>query len=166
MPIQRRLRQRFWPFTIKAYALGFIILISLVFGVLGWALQAKLDAIRSESQKHDVSAARAELARVTARIIDEVKQRTKNLAGQDETRQQLADPAYYGYWRDNRALRGGVLPDYTEAVEIYTRQGTALAKHPINNMPQTITKRDLTSFLVDESGRVYLYVFLEERRVG
>lgn len=160
MPIQRRLRQRFWPFTIKAYALGFIILISLVFGVLGWALQAKLDAIRSESQKHDMSAARAELARVTTRIIDEVKQRTKNLAGQDETRQQLADPAYYGYWRDNRALRGGVLPDYTEAVEIYTRQGTALAKHPINNMPQTITKRDLTSFLVDESGRVYLYVFL------
>lgn len=160
MLIQRKLWQRFWPFTIKAYALGFIILISLVSGALGSALQAKLDTIRSESQKQDMSAAREELVRVTTHIIDEVKQRAKNLAGQDETRQQLADPAYYGYWRDNRALRDGVLPDYTEAVEIYTRQGVSLAKHPINDMPQTIAKRDLASFLADEGGHVYLYVFL------
>ena len=160
MPIQRKFRQRFWPFTIKTYALGFIIFISLVFGTLGWALQAKLDTIREESQKHDMGAAREELAWVTAHLIDEVKQRANDLAGQDETRQQLAEPAYYGYWRDNRALRGGFLPAYAEAVEIYSRQGTALAQHPTGNMPQTIAKRNLTSFLAEEGGRVYLYVFL------
>ncbi|MDP3482202.1 MAG: bifunctional diguanylate cyclase/phosphodiesterase [Sulfuricella sp.] len=150
---------RFWPFTIKAYALGFILLMSLVLGALGWGMQYRLDTIRADAQKRNQQAARAELAVATTRLIGETRQKGQSIAAQDETRQQPANPAYYGYWRDNRALGDGLLPAHVKAVEIYNRHGKALAEHPIGDMPHAIPAQDSAGFLIRQGGRDYLYIF-------
>ena len=150
---------RFWPFTIKAYALGFILLMSLVLGALGWGMQYRLDAIRADAQKRNQQAAREELAVATTRLIDEIRQKGQSIAAQDETRQQLASPAYYGYWRDNRVLGDGLLPAHVKAVEIYNRLGKALAEHPIGDMPHAISAQDSAGFLIRQGDRDYLYIF-------
>ena len=157
MPISRLISV--WPFTIKTYAMGFIIVVLLCVGILSWAMQDKLDTIRSEAQKNNQSAARDELARATAHLTTEIKQLAQGIASQEETRQHLINPAYYGYWRDSRILVGGMLPGYTEAVELYTRQGSALAEQPANNMPKTIAHGGDNGFLLREGTRDHLYIF-------
>lgn len=148
-----------WPFTIKTYAVGFIIVVLLCVGILSWAMQGQLDAIRSEAQENNLSAARDELAQATAHLTTEIKQLAQGIASQEETRQHLINPAYYGYWRDSRILVGGMLPGYTEAVELYTRQGAALAEQPANNMPKTLAHGGNGGFLVREGKRDHLYIF-------
>ncbi|WP_232504425.1 putative bifunctional diguanylate cyclase/phosphodiesterase [Sulfuricella denitrificans] len=152
-------RKRLWPLTIKAYAIGFIILMSLVFGILGWAVQYKLATISTAAKIHNTKSAKEELAYALSHIIDEINQRADNLALQDETHQQLANPAYYGYWRDNRVRGAGVLPAYTQAIEIYTAQGKSLAAHPTHDMPTNINRLNSDSFLTRQGNHYYLYVF-------
>ncbi len=158
MPLPPRFRLSLWPFSITAYALGFIILMAASFWFLSSVMQETLDAIRSEAQAQNMKAARDELDQAVARVATEIKQQAESLASQDETRQQLANPAYYVYWRDNRAL-GGLLPNFTDAVEVYNRQGKALAGQPINNMPASVAKEDVGRFLKREGNRAYLYIF-------
>jgi len=150
--------QHLWPFTIRAYAIGFIILMSLIFGILGWAVQYKLDTISTEAKIHNTGAANEELTYVISHIVREIAQKADTLIIQDETRQQFVNPAYYGYWRDNRARAAGVLPDFLQAVEMYTQQGASLAAHPLNDMPIQINLQDIGSFLTRKGSLYYLYV--------
>ena len=100
-----------------------------------------------------------EFTYVISHIIGEIKQRADNLVIQDETRQQLVNPAYYGYWRDNRVRAVGILPDYVQAIEMYMPQGTSLAAHPINDMPTSINPLDIGSFLTRQGNRYFLTIF-------
>lgn len=159
MQIFPRLRH-LWPFTIRAYAIGFIVLMSLVFGILGWGVQHKLDTISNEAKIHNTNSANEEFAYVIFHIInDELRRRADNLISQDETRQQLANPAYYGYWRDDRVRSTNALPGYVQAIELYTRQGKSLAENPVSGMPARINPLDIGSFLTRQGGRYYLTVF-------
>lgn len=148
-----------WPFTIKFYALSFIVLMSMIFGLLGWGMQYKLDTIRGEALGHNRQAALAEITYVIDHITDEIKYRAQSIADQDETHQQLFDPAYYGYWRDNRILGSGTLPNYIQAVELYTKQGNSLTEHTLAGMPKVISKQDLGNFIMRQGGRYFLYIF-------
>ena len=151
--------QHLWPFTIRAYAIGFIVFTALVFGILGWAVQDKLDTISTAAKIRNTNAANEEFAYVISRIISEIRHRADSLVMQDEARQQLVDPVYYGYWRDNRVRAAGVLPGYVQAIEMYTRQGASLAAHPINDMPTHINPLDIGSFLTRQGNHYYLTIF-------
>ncbi|GAO35257.1 hypothetical protein SCT_0641 [Sulfuricella sp. T08] len=151
--------QRLWPLTIRAYAISFIVLMSLIFGILSWIVEHKLDTISATANIHNTNAANEEFAYVISHVISEIKQRAESIASQDETRQQLVNPAYYGYWRDNRVRATGILPGYVQAVEMYTRQGKPLAANPISDMPTQINPLDISSFLTSRRGHYYLYVF-------
>lgn len=152
--------QRLWPLTIRAYAIGFIVFTALVFGILGWAIQHKMDTISAEAEIHNMNSANEEFAYVISHIIiDEVGHRAENIVIQDEARQQLANPAHYEYWRDNRVRAAGLLPGYVQAIEMYTRQGMSLATHPSNEMPANINLPDVGSFLTRQGNRYYLYAF-------
>jgi hypothetical protein len=97
--------KNFWPFTIKFYAISFITLMSLIFGLLGWGMQYKLNTIREEALIRNNQAALVEVNYVINHITDEIKLRAQSIARQDETRQQLFNPAYYLYWCDTIICR-------------------------------------------------------------
>jgi diguanylate cyclase (GGDEF)-like protein len=139
--------------------MGFIILMALVFGILGWAVQHKLGMISSETRINNTKAANEEFDHAISHIIREIRQRAEGIASQDETRQQLFNPIYYGYWRDNRVRATGVLPRHVQAIELYTRQGNSLAEHPINGMPSNINPLDTGSLLTHRGGYYYLTIF-------
>ncbi len=154
-PVLKYLR----PLTIRAYAIGFIVFTALVFGILGWAVQYKMDTISAEAKIHNTTSANEEFTYVISHIIGEIIQRADYIAIQGETRQQFVNPAYYEYWRDNRVREAGHLPGYVQATEMYTRQGAALAAHPSNEMPASINLPDIGGFLTRQGERYYLYVF-------
>lgn len=151
--------KKLWPFTIKFYAFSFIIFMSLIFGLLGWGMQYKLDTIRDEALDRNNRAAAAEIGYVLSHITDAVRVRAQAIAGQDETHQQLFDPVYYYYWRDNRILGNGALPHFLPAVELYTQQGNALAERTTGDMPKLLSRQDLGNFVTRQGGHDYLYLF-------
>lgn len=151
--------KNFWPFTIKFYALSLIIFMSLIFGFMGWGMQYKLETIRDEALTRNNQAALLEIGYVINHITDDILNRAQSIASQDETRQQLFDPAYYHYWRDNRILGGGALPNFVEAVELYTKKGNSLSEHTIGDMPRLLSTQDLDNFVTRQEGRDFLYIF-------
>ena len=148
-----------WPFTIRVYAIVFIGLMALISGILGWAIEHKLDTISTQAKTLNTKSANEELAYAISRILNEIKQRADNIAFQDEARQQFINPSYYGYWRDNRALGKGVLPSYMKAIELYTRQGNSLSANPMEQMPTHIMLNGITSYLTRQSDHYYLNIF-------
>ena len=158
--------KNFWPFTIKFYALSFIVLMSLIFGLLGWGMQYKLDTIRDEALSRNNQAALAEIGYAITHITDEIKSRAQSIANQDETRQQFFNRDYYHYWRDNRILGAGALPNFLHAVELYTQQGSSLAERTIGDMPRLISTQDLGSFVTRQGGDDFLYIFYPISAVG
>jgi len=158
MRLVYRLRN-IWPFTIKFYAFSFIILMSLIFGFLGWGMQYKLDTIRNEALSHNNQSALSEIDYVINHITEEIEHRARSIAGQDETRQQFVNSGYYHYWRDSRILGDGALPDFVEGVELYTQQGNSLAQSPISDMPKFLTRQDLGNFVTRQRGHDFLYIF-------
>lgn len=150
---------KIWPFTIKFYALSFIILMSLIFGVLGWSMQYKLDKIRADALDHNNQAATDELRYVVNRLTDSIKQRAQSISNQDETRQQFFNRDYYHYWRDNRILGSGLLPGFLKAVELYSAQGLALAERTIGGMPRQISVQEKNKYVAFENGNYFLYAF-------
>jgi len=155
----RSLLLRLWPFTISAYAMGFISFTLLAFGVMSWVVQDKLDTIGAEARIHNMKAANEEFSRAISHISSEIKQRADNLVIRDETRQQLVDPAYYGYWRDTRVRAAGLLPGYVQAIEMYTRQGVSLAAHPLGDMPTHLDPPDFGGFLTRHGDHYSLTLF-------
>lgn len=151
--------KKFWPFTIKFYAFGFIILMSLVFGLLSWGMQYKLDTIRNDAVRQNRQAALDEIAYVVKHLIEDLKQSADSYAGQDETLQQFFNPVYYHYWRDNRILGANALPKYLKAVELYTPKGNSLVERTIGDMPRQLSAQDLGNFITRQGEENYLYIF-------
>lgn len=147
-----------WPFTIKFYALSFIIFMSLVFGLLSWGMQHKIDSIRDETLLRNKKAAAAEITYSLGHIHDTVKKIANTLSRQEETRQQFSNSTYYHYWRDNRVLGGGFLPSYLHAVELYNAKGTALSERTLAGMPRSLSKRDLGSYVERQGGKDFLHI--------
>jgi len=148
-----------WPFTIKFYALSFISLMSLIFGLLGWGMQYKLNTIRQDASNHNNQSALAELNYVISHVTAEVLSKAQFIVNQDETRQQFFDPVYYHYWRDNRIFGGGSLPNHIKAVELYNKQGNSLAERTSGDMPTHLSKFDLGNFVTRQAGRDFIYIF-------
>lgn len=151
--------KRLWPFTIQMYAFSFIFFMSLIFGILGWSMQNKLDTIREDATARNRQLALTEIGQVLNHISNEIQLRADSIAQHDETRHQFYNPAYYQYWRDNRILSGSAQPVYVQAFELYNAKGLALAEKPMANMPKSVSLQDLNNFVTHEKGRYYLYLF-------
>lgn len=158
MSIYSRLNN-LWPFTIKAYAFIFIILMSLTFGLLGWGMQYKVDSIRKEALNRNSQLALEEMHFVIDNIIDEVKTRTRTIGRQDETRQQFNNPVSYRYWRDNRMIASGVLPKFSQAIELYSNRRISLTQKTIGDMPKKLGQLDIGTFVMRQGHNDFLYAF-------
>lgn len=124
------------PLSIRAYAMGFIAVVSLLFGGLSWAILNKMASARAGLEAAEKQSASLEMAQAAALFERELNSIGQKISIWDETRQQLSDASYYVYWRDGRVLGSGVLPAYVEAVELYSRQKAPLAgKGVLPDMP-------------------------------
>jgi diguanylate cyclase (GGDEF)-like protein len=130
------------PLAIRSYAIGFIAVVSLLFGGLSWAILNKMATARAGLEAAEKQSASLEMSQASTLFylkMDDIGQR---ITAWDEVRQQLSDPSYYVYWRDGRVLEGGVMPAYVEAVELYSRQKMPLAgKGLLPHMPSRIPDR-------------------------
>ncbi len=145
---------------ISFYAAGLLCLAVLTFAALTWLLIQKMDVLRTEVDARHEEIAREEIAQALERLFDESRSVARKFAQWDETRQQLTNPAYYTYWRQNRAPRVGMLPPYFEAVELYSTDGTLLAEPLDPDMPSAVVRTGDGGLLIRQDEHVHLYYFL------
>ena len=157
-PFASRLK-KFWPFSIKFYAVIFIILMSIIFGIMGWGIQYKLDSIRKDAIQKNSLSALAEIRYAVTHITEEIQTQAKVIAKQNQTRQQFVDPASYRYWLNKHNLAGNATQKYVNSIELYSKSGIALTNSPLADMPKVLTKQNLNNFVMRQDGRDFLYLF-------
>lgn len=105
--------------SITRWVAGFFGLAGLTLlgmGALGMYQLYKLD--------HEIAEARTQSARLeltdAMRSLQELIQRQGSmLSNWDETRQQLVNPDYYGYWKSSRVQSAGLLSNLFQSLDLY-----------------------------------------------
>jgi diguanylate cyclase (GGDEF)-like protein len=147
--------------SASSYGLGFIVLVVVLFGALGWIAHSKLDTIRSEAHISAEREVRAELREAVRSLVERTQQDAQTLAEWDEARQQLSQTGYYSYWRTYRALNDGPLPSRITALDLYDKNGRNLnSTRTAAIMPISLQLDRLGVRLVRENKHAYLYCFL------
>lgn len=150
-------RRHFAPFSIRTYAIVFIVAVTLLFSISSLLMLNKIATTRADIERNSERAANVEIAQAVLQLSKEMDQLGHSLVSWDETRQQLSDPSYYIYWRDSRIAEGGILPGYVKAVELYNRQARPLAAQPLSGMPRGAAKL-AQSEVTRQGGRDYIYL--------
>lgn len=149
-------QRSFSTLSVKTYGIAFIVLVTLFFSLTSWLMLNKINTTRLEIERNSQRAASTEISQALQQMARELEQVAHALAAWDETRQQLSDPSYYGYWRDSRVLQGGMVPDYVRAVELYNRQGHPLGA-VLQGMPP-IAERQQHTKVIKQGGRDFIYL--------
>ena len=144
------------PLPSYAYLLLFIALALLTAGGVGWWMLERMEEVRRVATESNREAAAQEVAAAAGVTLAELRRQMGLLTRWDETRQQLADPTYYDYWRENRALKAGRLAPFIVDVELYDHDGVALVSHP-ERMPETLPDHRLYLRADPQGARIYLF---------
>lgn len=144
------------PLPSFAYLLLFIALAVAASGAIGWWMLERIAVVKQVAVESNREAARGEAQRAAAVTLAALKRQLKSLVTWDETRQQLADPTYYAYWRENRALATDRLASFIVDLALYDRDGHALVEHPGGMPPRR--PEHAVSLHRDPDG-LYLYLF-------
>ena len=115
---------------------------------------------------HDISArntklAQQELIEALTLLNDNSKHLANIFANWDESRQQLADSAYYSYWRNSRALSANMLPATVSAVDLYDKDGKKFLSGTgaDSEMPDQAFPPQAGALLKRDNGHDHIYRF-------
>ncbi len=134
------------PFYI--YALFFLGIAILLFALLANYVLNQIESIQTALHDRDQQAAMVEMRKTAKNSITHIQALAERLTDWDESRQQLQNPVYYGYWRNSRVADIG-LPSYVLAVELYHADGKGLAgkakpKH-LDKLPSQLSTQQQSS---------------------
>jgi hypothetical protein len=122
-------------FSIQHIALAFITGLLLLVSVIGGFAAYQTRSVTGNLERHSQDAARAELTTAVQRLLSQTKDQAANLAGWDETRQQLVMPEYYTHWRDQRVYESGMLGSALARTALYGPSGDRFAPGPGQDLP-------------------------------
>lgn len=152
----RLLPPLFSPLSVKSYGIAFIVLGTLFFSLSSWMVLNKIHSTQVEIERNNQRAASDEIAQALLELDKEMDRVADALVAWDETRQQLSDSSYYGYWHESRVLQGGIAPNYVNSVALYDRFG-----HPLGaispDMPKKVTRLS-HSEVTKHGGHDFIYL--------
>ena len=149
------------PYSIAQYAISFSVVLGLVLlAISSWTLHA-LNQVDQQITATNQQAARSDLTEAIAEVQHKAERSAHDIASWDETRQQLANPIYYLYWRTARIRESGLIPSAIEAVELYDVNKKAISKPaPTSLMPPVIPDHTIPGTLIsNDAGKILLYYF-------
>jgi len=124
--------------SISSYAVIMVVLVVVAFVAYGLFTYREFQRVHADVEATAHAAAREELRLVMDRMLGESEEMADRFAEWEEVSQQLDVPRYYAYWRSYRMFNHSVLPDYVTDAEVYDRDGVALAKLDVNELPSQI----------------------------
>ncbi|MCA1977658.1 MAG: bifunctional diguanylate cyclase/phosphodiesterase [Thiobacillus sp.] len=162
----------FAAFSIKQIALAIVavlmVMVSLVGGLAAWQTRS----VSASLERNNRDAAQSEFTAAAERLYRRAATQGEQLARWDETRQQLVQPEYYSYWRDQRVYESGMLASRHARAGLYDMQGALLAPSPSRRslparLPASATPFQPVAWLASENGTLAYYqsfpVFSDEQ---
>ena len=149
------------PYSIAQYAIGFSVLLGLVLlSISSWTLNA-LNRADQQITAANQQAAQTELNEAIAEVRHKAERSAHEIANWDETRQQLANPVYYVYWRTSRIRESGLIPNAIEAVELYgTNKKAVSTPTATSQMPVAIPDHPIPGALIGrDTDKILFYYF-------
>ncbi len=142
---------------IRTYFLGFLFAGIFLLMFLNWSLYNEGQNIRQTVQNQEQLEAKKEMETVFKKTFIELHETLKELSVWDEVHQQLHDPSYYFYWRDDRLIESSHFKKSFHQLEIYNSHKTLLT--PVspgniadNPLPLTISSLSPTLFFSENMG--------------
>ena len=107
---------------------GFVAILVLLVAALWLLITQRLDEVERQARADQQAVQRAELRSAIEELTGRSSHAVAELLAWDEVRQQLADPVYYAYWHESRAMATWRTPDWIRNVELYSATGQPLQK--------------------------------------
>lgn len=154
-----KLLNRLFPLSISSYATGLVAVGLAVFVGLSLLMMHRINLVRAEVAQSNQEAATHELRQALQKLLDTADLMVRELERWDEVKQQLADPTYYIYWRENRLKSSGLFPESLEIAELYNAQGKVLAPPKFPEMPARIQAGETGGRIIKLGQSIHLYYF-------
>ena len=159
------------PVSIRQIAVGFITSLLVMMVLIAAFAVYQTQSVTRDLEQSNRAAARAEVAAAVGRLLRRMETQAELLAHWDETRQQLVQPEYYAYWRDQRVYESGLLQNRYTRTALYSSGGHILAPSPARHtfparLPEGVSLRDMSGWLANESGTLVLYQSYPVYRAG
>lgn len=142
--------------SIRTYLLVFLLLSCVAFVFEGIYTLQKMHTAQLTVNQHNTNASRDEMMRAVKRVIKVASQAAETITVWDETFQQLDDPTYYVYWRNQRLRSPGKFPVYVKSIELYGKDKLSLTRLPYAEFPDLIPPLNL---YLEKSNEYFLYIF-------
>ena len=148
------------PLSITTYGVLYILLGLVLFGGFSWLTVNELSILQKETRERNLHLAREELSETVSHILEDSEKLAKSFANWEEAIQQLSNATYYSYWREYRVKSASFVPNYLSGVELYNRDGIALANPSDNDMPNQVNLPITSVKLIKQRNKDNLYYTL------
>ena len=145
------------PHSVNYYVLAITLVGLLLLSLIGINMAHEIQKVEKTFEKSHMDSATNELQRGINTTLSKANDIAKQLAIWDETSQQLSDPTYYTYWRQNRVHDVQSIPGYVKAIELYRANGKALLNPRDKLLPDSIPETHAFTRL--EGDRPWLCIF-------
>lgn len=143
------------PLKAKWHVLLFLSASLGLYLFMFWNLYSSAQQIREQSSIQAYQAAQQELVAEIKHFIEVSQQDVARLVGWDEVRQQLSQPRYYFFWRNERVKVSHQWRPYFNELEIYDAQGQQLFQkgpnEPISPFLPEKVPAEMTHFYVSDA---------------
>jgi len=135
-------------FSLKQYALllGFVTI--LIFIGFGWYTYNQIETAKHTVADWKFQSTNEELENALKKATEEGSRVVQKFANWGETRQQILNPSFYPYWREQRMMSAGILPDTTLVANLYNSRGESLIAIPDIDLPLRINPEKLSESFV------------------
>jgi len=156
----KNILKKFFPLSVKVYAMGFTIVSFLLLISFLWFNFNKVNELQDKMNFENSILAKKELNQAISKSIQSAKNIATQLENWDETIQQLHNPVYYTYWRRNRALEAPFIENYFIALEIYNKNGNSISDKKHFPLLPSMNDSTLGSFVAKNNENLTLYFSL------
>jgi diguanylate cyclase (GGDEF)-like protein len=112
--------------SISQWVATFFVVLSLIIaGLCGLGLY-RLYQVDAEFDRSRLDAARKELSGTVSDLLVYLQHQSNSIATWDETKQQLVNPNYYGYWKSSRVQQSGLVSPIFSNLDLYDSAGFIL----------------------------------------
>lgn len=150
--------------SINGYAILFLCLVAILFAGIGWYSYQSLENTRANIRNENLDAAKKEIAEAINNFTTQFKILEKDVSKWDELFQQIANPAYFPYWREHRLLNNDIIPKFVTAADVFDRQGKTLAVVNNSVFPQQLDLNNLTPSVDMHMERDHLTLYIPINR--
>ena len=145
------------PFSIRTFLFVFVFITFVLFSLLGFKIYQQVSKVNHVIRTDNIELAQAELKASMRQILSAGQFELEQLLEWNEIQQQLDESTFYVYWREQRIKSSHKMVNYIDSLELYDRNGDALAKLPYSVFPYKLPQ--LKTYFSQDKGQTSLYLY-------